>query len=79
MMAAGFSIEKLSYANTLLFPLVWAGRAVQRIRGRIASENDLHPAWSNDLLASVFAAERRILRLANFPFGVSLLGIGVRS
>lgn len=79
LITAGFSIEKLSYANMLLFPLVWAGRTALRIRGWVASENDLHPAWSNDLLASVFAAERRLLRLTNFPFGVSLLGIGVRS
>jgi hypothetical protein len=78
---AGFTIDKLSYANALLFPLVWAGRAVLRVSGRertVTGENDLHPVWSNGLLARVFSAERPLLRRLNLPFGVSLLAVATR-
>ena len=75
---AGFAIEKLTYANTLLFPLVWMGRSVLRFSRSPAPENELHPAWSNGVLRTVFSAERQILRHASFPFGVSLLAVGVR-
>lgn len=75
---AGLDINKLTYANTFLFPLIWAGRIVLRLFGnniRGTSENDLHPGWSNGLLQAIFAAERPLLRYVNFPFGVSLLCI----
>ncbi len=77
---AGFEIVKLSYANTLLFPAVWAGRLALRWRRRSAPEHelDLHPAWSNRLLGRVFAWESRLLRHVNLPFGVSLLSLAVR-
>jgi SAM-dependent methyltransferase len=78
LVAAGFTIEKLSYANTLLFPLVWLGRQAIRWTGRsetIADENGLHPRWSNGLLTRIFCAERTLLRFADLPFGVSLLAI----
>jgi SAM-dependent methyltransferase len=72
----GISINKLTYTNIFLFPLIWAGRIVLRLFGnniQAASENDLHPDWSNDLLQAVFSAERPLLHYVNFPFGVSLL------
>jgi 2-polyprenyl-3-methyl-5-hydroxy-6-metoxy-1,4-benzoquinol methylase len=73
--AAGLKIEKLTYANTLLFPMIWAGRNVLKITGHegATSENDLHPSWSNGILKSIFSAELPLLRHINMPFGVSLL------
>ena len=79
---AGFVIEKISYANTFLFPLIWAGRAVVRLfdsQIQSVSENDLHPSWSNTLLQAIFAAERPLLHLINLPFGVSLLCIAKKA
>jgi SAM-dependent methyltransferase len=78
--AAGFEIAKLSYANTLLFPLVYAGRLALRASGRNErlSENELHPAWSNGVLTTIFSAEAALLRHVNFPFGVSLLACATR-
>jgi 2-polyprenyl-3-methyl-5-hydroxy-6-metoxy-1,4-benzoquinol methylase len=73
---AGLSITKLTYTNTFLFPLIWAGRRALRLAGnniKGTSENDLHPGWSNGLLQTIFAAERPLLRYMNFPVGVSLL------
>ncbi len=79
---AGLHIEKLTYVNTFLFPLIWAGRIALRLFGnnaQIVSENDLHPGWSNGLLQAIFAAERPWLRHINFPFGVSLLCVARNS
>ncbi|HXV99047.1 MAG TPA: class I SAM-dependent methyltransferase [Anaerolineae bacterium] len=80
--AVGLSICKLTYANTFLFPFIWAGRTALRLSGnkiQATSENDLHPGWSNALLQTIFAAERPLLRYVNFPFGVSLLCIAKKS
>jgi SAM-dependent methyltransferase len=75
---AGFEIIKLSYANSLLFPLIWGGRIVLRlIRGKmdldLRSEADLSPDWSNGILEKIFSTERTLLRWINFPIGVSIL------
>jgi len=73
---AGLHVDKLTYANAFLMPLVWAGRLLHRRRGRSAAgmtENSMHPKWSNGLLQLIFAAERPLLRVLNLPFGVSLL------
>ena len=77
----GLCVVKLTYVNTFLFPLIWIGRLVLRILSdgiQVVSENDLHPGWSNGLLQAIFAAERPLLRHANFPFGVSLLCVAKR-
>jgi len=77
----GLYIVKLSYVNTFLFPLIWAGRLALKILSdgiQVVSENDLHPGWSNGLLQAVFAAECPLLRRVNFPFGVSLLCVAKR-
>jgi SAM-dependent methyltransferase len=79
--AAGFSVEKLSYANTLLFPVVWLGRLMIKWTGRsesIADENGLHPGWANGVLGRLFSAERRLLTVVDLPFGVSLLAVARR-
>lgn len=79
---AGLRIEKLTYANTFLMPLVWAGRFVQRLRAAPSptgmTENTMHPDWSNGLLQSIFAAERPLLRVMDLPFGVSLLTLATK-
>jgi len=74
--SAGLTIDKLTYANAFLFPLIWAGRLVLRWSGHEiqgTSENDLHPQWSNGLLQAIFSAERPLLRHISLPLGVSLL------
>jgi hypothetical protein len=79
--AAGYRVEKLSYANTILFPVVWAGRTWLRWSGQsetVSDENHLHPAWSNGLLTQLFSIERPLLRRWDMPFGVSLLAVATR-
>jgi len=79
--SVGLSIRKLTYANTFLFPLIWAGRLALRLSGNNiqgTSENDLHPGWSNGLLQAIFSAEQPLLRHFNLPFGVSLFCIAYK-
>jgi SAM-dependent methyltransferase len=73
---AGFEIQKITYTNTFLFPLIWGGRLVLKLfrsSFKIASENDLNPSWTNEILYKLFKAELPWLKRLNFPFGVSIL------
>ena len=75
---AGFTVLRVSYFNTLLFPLLLAARAAKRLRGDRG--HDLrHPAAPiNWLLERVFAFERHLVPRVRLPFGSSLLLIGRR-
>jgi SAM-dependent methyltransferase len=76
--ASGFSIEKLSYANTLLFPLALAKRLLERVWPSENSHSDIHPnpAWQDKLLAQFLFAEARWLARRNLPFGLTVIAIG---
>jgi SAM-dependent methyltransferase len=73
-LAAGFTIEKFSYYNTLLFPVVVGVRFLNKLLGRQnASDEKLPAGLTNALLQAVFASERHWLKRASLPVGVSLL------
>lgn len=65
---------KISYFNTLLFPLAVIARFKDRVLGTASvTGTSIPPIPMNNLLETVFAAERFVLRHFNFPFGLSLL------
>lgn len=76
--AAGLELERITYANMLLFPVIYAGRqalkALRRFK-EVRTENDLHPGWSNGILRTIFGWEVPLLRRMNLPFGVSILAV----
>ena len=75
---AGFKLERITYTNTLLFPVILAGRQVLKILKYIKdikTENDLHPGWANKFLADIFCLEVPILRRTRLPFGVSIIAV----
>jgi SAM-dependent methyltransferase len=73
---AGFSIEKLTYANMFLFPAAILARAADKaLRRKQSSGDGLPPAGLNEVFAGVFGAERHLLGRMNFPFGLSLLAV----
>ena len=79
--AAGLDVRRLTYFNTLLFPLVAAARLGRRLTGRAgaAGSSDFDaqlPAPVNRALGAAFAAERHVLRHVRLPFGVSLFAAG---
>ena len=75
---AGFRIDRLTYTNATLFPLVLVQRTVERAMGlasrdRAAEKMTIPPAPVNELLAAILALESVALRLVSLPFGSSLL------
>ncbi|HEY3174662.1 MAG TPA: class I SAM-dependent methyltransferase [Candidatus Polarisedimenticolia bacterium] len=75
---AGLEVERITYANTLLFPVIFAGRQALKVMRRfreVRTENDLHPGWSNGILKTIFGWEAPLLRRMDLPFGVSILAV----
>lgn len=73
---AGFTLKKLSYFNTILFPLILAFRISHIFRKEVESDFYMPiPSFINWILLSLFSIEKYFLRKINLPFGLSLLCI----
>ena len=75
LQAANFSIERITYFNTFLFPPIAMVRLIARYcRQPHNAEGDFAYVRqpSNTALFTVFGAERFLLRYLDFPFGVSV-------
>jgi SAM-dependent methyltransferase len=75
---AGFSIERLTYTNAILFPPMALARALQRGRGLSSEEQAdqeirVPVAPVNLLLTAALRLESWWLRITDNPFGSSLL------
>jgi SAM-dependent methyltransferase len=75
---AGFRIERLTYTNATLFPMMAAARLAQRLLGRagdghLTADITVPPAPINAALAGLLAAEAALVRRVDMPFGSSLL------
>jgi SAM-dependent methyltransferase len=77
LLESGFVIERISYFNTLLFPVALLVRTFNNILNRKA-ESDIempHPVI-NTVLKAIFSLEKYILRFYNMPpFGVSIIAV----
>jgi SAM-dependent methyltransferase len=77
--AAGFEIERSSYANLAFFAPVLIGRLLMRVTGfRPESENNITIASLNGILGRILGAESSILRHMNLPLGVSAICVARR-
>ena len=77
--AAGFEIERLTYANLTFFLPVFMGRLLMRATGlRPASENNINVQALNGLFGRIFGTEGSILRHVNLPLGVSAICVARR-
>ena len=75
---AGFRIERLTYTNATLFPLMLAVRLAQRLGGLPSAEeagNNLAipAAPLNAAFSAALAVESRLLRWMDMPVGSSVL------
>lgn len=79
--AAGFEIERATYANLIFFAPILLSRALLRAVGaRIASEEEsINISTLNGVLGRILSAERHWLRYMNLPFGVSALCVARRA
>ncbi len=74
--AAGLRVERMSYFNTLLFPLALVARLKDRLFSSVAASGTAIPAAPvNTMLTEIFSAERHLLKRTSLPFGVSLLAL----
>jgi len=72
----GLHVERMSYFNTMLFPLAVAARMGDRLRGSChATGAGLPAAPVNHVLRRVFRAERHWLARGSLPFGISLMAV----
>lgn len=70
----GFSVEKISHFNTLLFPFAAGARILDRILGRQSASGTSVPGpLVNSSFHAIFSFERYFLGWMNFPFGVSII------
>ena len=75
--ASGFQVSRISYFNTLLFPLAAAARLKDKLlKGERAAGSSVPPKWLNTTMMRIFSLESKLLTYANLPFGVSLLAVG---
>ncbi len=72
---AGFVPERVTWVNSLLFPLAAAARLASRVRPnqRVDSDAALGLGLLNEVFLQVFGWERRMLRYVDMPFGLTLL------
>jgi len=76
---AGFAVERLTYANSLLFPLAVARRLLDRVTpGELPARSDVtrHPAWLDTLLRQPLALEARWLRRRRLAWGLTVVAVG---
>jgi SAM-dependent methyltransferase len=79
--AAGFTVQRSSYFNTILFPVMAATIFWRRcfVPGdRTRSNVRPLPGAVNMILTAVFTLERSLLRWMSFPFGGSILCVAVK-
>jgi SAM-dependent methyltransferase len=76
LVQAGFTVEKISYFNTLFFPIVFVVRMLKNVLKREgASDVDMPSRPMNFVLEKIFGIEKYLLKFVNLPFGVSILAV----
>lgn len=71
---AGLRYKRMTFFNTLLFPLAALVRMKDKLSGNAkVSGTNVPPALINTLFKKIFGSERFLLNQVNLPFGVSLL------
>jgi len=74
--SAGFKIEKLTYYNFFLFPLVLLKRKLSILfNSKKSTDLKKENLVINTLLKLIMSIERILLKWINFPFGVSIFCI----
>lgn len=77
LVGAGYTVEYISYYNTVLFPLVVAVRFMKKLLKIKDRPDETLPRYNaiNLVLRAVFAAERFILGRIALPCGVSIIAV----
>jgi len=74
MAAANLALIRISYFNTILFPLAALIRLKEKLfNSDTATGAQIPPAFINNLFRNIFGSERFLLERINLPFGVSII------
>jgi ubiquinone/menaquinone biosynthesis C-methylase UbiE len=77
--AGGFTIRRLTYWNTVLFPLAWMVRRLRRLpAGSATSDLVRLPRVVDATLTAILAGEARVARWIPMPFGTSVLAVAAK-
>jgi SAM-dependent methyltransferase len=76
--AAGFAVRRLTYANTLLFPLVYLRRKLEPASGTATSDVELPSPMLNRALESILHLENFLISFISLPIGVSLVALATK-
>lgn len=68
---AGFKIEKITYINSILFPIALIKRMLDKKNPE--SELKVMPKLINSMLTNILYFEAKLIRLINLPFGLSII------
>jgi SAM-dependent methyltransferase len=71
----GLEVERLSYANSLLFPLLWLRRRLDRLTGREGSDVGFLPAPLEWAFHGLLRVEARLLPRLALPVGASVFAL----
>lgn len=72
--ASGFTIDRITHFNAILFPLAYAARFYDRARNaKVATGSNVPAPPINTAMKALFRTERPLLNRYNLPFGLSLL------
>jgi SAM-dependent methyltransferase len=75
----GLRVERATYCNSLLFPLLLARRTLDRLTGRVGSDVGFLPAPLESTFARVLQAEAALVRRGlSFPVGASVVALARR-
>ena len=75
--SAGFTIERITYFNSLLFIPIFIKRKLEKLstaQPKSGVQESINPVL-NKLLNVVYKCELRLLRYVNYPFGINILAI----
>jgi ubiquinone/menaquinone biosynthesis C-methylase UbiE len=82
LVSAGFRVERLTYTNLSILPLMLAVRAAQRLFGPASPHGSpdmvVPPTPVNAALSGLLALEAAALRVVDMPIGASLLALAYK-
>jgi SAM-dependent methyltransferase len=74
--AAGLTVVRASYCNSLLFPLLLLRRTLDRMTGRHGSDVGFLPAPLETLFTGLLKLEAWLVRYVSLPLGASVMVLG---
>lgn len=80
LLAAGFAVKRLSYANFFIFPLAALWRLLRRGTSiEKGSDLRLTAPWINGVMGAVYRFEASLFNRMNFPVGTSIIALAEKA